>query len=142
MLVADTNLIAYLLIPGEHMQEARQVRQKDAMWHSPPLWRSEFLSILALAVRLGQLSLDAAVSAAGKAFDAAIVSEKEPAPGNVLRIASEGPCSAYDAQFVALAMELDVPLVTSDKKLIRVFPNTATHPSDFVATHRDGESRD
>jgi len=34
-------------------------------------------------------------------------------------------CSAYDCEFVALAMKLDAKFVTMDKKLLRAFPNRA-----------------
>jgi predicted nucleic acid-binding protein len=34
-------------------------------------------------------------------------------------------CSAYDCEFVALAQGLKVPLITTDRKLVREFPRTA-----------------
>ncbi|MEM6648449.1 MAG: type II toxin-antitoxin system VapC family toxin, partial [Bacteroidota bacterium] len=40
---------------------------------------------------------------------------------------------AYDCEYVALAQAENVPLVTADKKLARLFPNTAVLLADFVA---------
>ena len=37
MIVADTNLIAYLLINGEHTHLAEKIFQKDADWVAPLL---------------------------------------------------------------------------------------------------------
>ncbi len=34
-------------------------------------------------------------------------------------------CSAYDCEFVALAIKLNTHLVTMDKKLLRAFPKCA-----------------
>lgn len=43
------------------------------------------------------------------------------------------PCSAYDCEFVALAADLTVPLVTTDKKLVKSFPDIAIHIDHFEA---------
>jgi predicted nucleic acid-binding protein len=40
----------------------------------------------------------------------------------VLTLALESGCSAYDCEFVALAKQLGVKLVTEDAKLRRAFP--------------------
>lgn len=37
----------------------------------------------------------------------------------------DSDCSAYDCEFIALAMKLNTNLVTEDKKLLRAFPALA-----------------
>ena len=43
----------------------------------------------------------------------------------VLQLVSVSDCSAYDCEFVALAVQLDSRLVTMDRKLLRAFPERA-----------------
>jgi len=39
MTVVDSNVIAYLLIPGEHTSHAEQALRNDPHWVAPVLWR-------------------------------------------------------------------------------------------------------
>jgi predicted nucleic acid-binding protein len=50
----------------------------------------------------------------------------------VLKLAHASSCTAYDCEFVCVAEKLDVPLVTSDKKLLAAFPSIAVSMADFV----------
>ena len=43
----------------------------------------------------------------------------------VLELVRDSDCSAYDCEFVALALQLDARLITMDKKLLRAFPSRA-----------------
>jgi predicted nucleic acid-binding protein len=43
----------------------------------------------------------------------------------VLELVRDSDCSAYDCEFVALALKLQTKLLTMDKKLLRAFPQRA-----------------
>ena len=57
MIVADTNQIAHLHLPGGHTAEAEMLFKLDPDWAAPLLWRSEFRSVLSLHVRQSLLTL-------------------------------------------------------------------------------------
>ena len=118
MIVADTNLVSYLLIQGERTEEARGVWARDAEWVAPPLWRSEFLNVLAIAHRAGVLSEEQARLAWQRAKALMAGREVEPDGDRVLSFALERGITAYDAHFVAVAADLGVPLVTSDRAVL------------------------
>jgi predicted nucleic acid-binding protein len=51
----------------------------------------------------------------------------------VLTLATRSRCSAYDCEFVAVAQDLGVPLVTTDRQVLRAFPSVAVRPEAFAA---------
>ena len=48
----------------------------------------------------------------------------------VLELVSASRCTAYDCEFVALALDLEVPLITADRKVLDAFPRIAMPLSD------------
>lgn len=132
MIIADTNLIAYLLLPGPQTPHARAVFQKDPLWAAPLLWRSEFRNVLGQAMRLQGMTLPDALKSMQDAEMLLDGQEFTVASAPVLNLAARSGCTAYDCEFVHLAQELGVPLVTSDQKVLRAFPSTAVSLHDFV----------
>ena len=51
--------------------------------------------------------------------------ERDPSPASVFALCEKHGITAYDAQFVALALALECPLYTQDKELLRKFPRLA-----------------
>lgn len=133
MIVADTNLIAYLLIKGIHTREAEAVYETDPEWVAPALWRSEFRNVLVSSLRLSLLSLEDAFDLMGRAEQLMRGREHQIASSRVLKLAAESGCSAYDCEFVALARDLGIPLVTSDRTLVSNFKPTAVSMRAFRA---------
>jgi len=132
VIVADTNLVAYLVVDGDRTPSARRVWMRDSDWRLPPLWRSEFLSVLATSVRAAVLDLDAAL----RAFEVAVglfgPCEAEPHGKEVLKNAVHYRISAYDAQFAVLAEQLGVTLVTGDRRLREACPKLAVSIEEFA----------
>jgi len=102
VIVVDTNVLAYLLIPGERTALADQVYQRDPEWLAPALWRHEFLNVLRLYVRKKLLSIAQAVELEKRGHDV-IRSHLQPTSRRVLELSFQSGCSGYDCEFVALA---------------------------------------
>lgn len=133
MIVADTNIIAYLFLESEHSEQAEAALLLDPEWLAPRLWRSEFRNILALYLRQQRLSLQDVLSLMDEAERLMQGNEYEIASTQVLRLANISGRSAYDCEFVALAQEHGVPLVTADRQLQNSFPRTAISLDIFVS---------
>jgi len=132
VIVADTNLVAYLLLPGERTRTAERVLDVDPVWAAPLLWRSELRNILATQVRAGRLGLADAQAVADQAERLLAGREYTVATAPVLELASSSGCAAYDCELVVLARELDVTLVTADGAVLDAFPETAMAPDAFA----------
>ncbi len=133
MIVADTNLIAYFQLRGEEAAAAERVYQRDPHWIAPPLWRSEFLNVLALYLRRGDLTLDQALAVSESADAQMAGHEYGVVASDVLRLSAASGRAAYDCEFVALAQAHGVPLVTADRAVLAAFPETAVAPARFAA---------
>ena len=125
MIVVDSNVLAYLYLPGEYTAAAEALLEHDPEWAAPILWRSEFRNILVGYMRRKAISFEQANSLQREAESLLEGSEFELDSLTVFELARDSDCSAYDCEFVALAMKLDTKLVTMDKKLLRAFPKRA-----------------
>ncbi len=123
MIVVDSNVLAYLYLPGEFTIAAETLMERDPDWNAPVLWRSEFRNILAGYLRRGQLTFGQAHALQSEAEDLLRDSEYEVDSRSVLELVRDSECSAYDCEFVALAMRLGTRLVTMDDKVLRSFPD-------------------
>ena len=125
MIVVDSNVVAYLYLPGEYTAAAEALLEQDADWAAPILWRSEFRNILAGYMRRQAITFEQANSLQREAESLLGGAEFEVESLAVLELVRDSDCSAYDCEFIALAMKLDTKLVTMDKKLLRAFPKRA-----------------
>lgn len=126
MIVVDPNVLAYLYLPCEHTMAAEALLEQDPDWAAPLLWRSEFRNILAGYLRRNTLSFEQAERLQSEAESLLEGLEFEVDSHAVLELVRDSDCSAYDCEFVALALKLDTRLVTLDKKLLRAFPEQTT----------------
>ncbi len=125
MIVADTNILAYLFLPTEHTAKAESLLKASPKWAVPTLWRSEFRNVLALYLRKNLLTLEQAVSIQAEAESLLQETEYMVNSLDVLNLVQQSKCSAYDCEFVALAQNLKLPLITMDKQILKEFAATA-----------------
>lgn len=122
MIVVDSNVLAYLYLPGDYTAAAEDLLEREPEWAAPVLWRSEFRNILAGYMRRKTISFDQACRLQSEAEDLLAGSEFEVDSESVLELVRDSDCSAYDCEFVALAIKINTKLVTADRKLMRAFP--------------------
>ena len=122
MIVVDTNVIAYLFLPGGFAARAERWVREDRDWAAPMLWRSELRNVLAGFLRRKQLTFEAVREIQREAEALLVGSEHEVDSQRVLELVRDSNCSAYDCEFVSVAMRLGVKLLTADKKVLLAFP--------------------
>lgn len=125
MIVVDTNVVAYLLLPGPHTALAEELLLQEPEWAAPPLWRSEWRNVMSDYLRRDLLPFTAALALTQQAEALLSPHEQPVASEQVLQLVARSCCSAYDCEFVAAAQQLGVPLVTADRALLEAFPGVA-----------------
>jgi predicted nucleic acid-binding protein len=136
VIVVDTNVIHYCWVRGENTEIAQAVRQKDPDWHAPISWRSELRNVLTVYLRRGLLTRAQIVGILSIA-DQALAEREHILPDDlVLDIVASSALTAYDAEFVALATALSVPLVTGDKAVLKAFPDGALTMEEFLKSEQ------
>ena len=132
MIVADTNLLVYLYITGQRTEEAEALLRKDPAWAAPLLWRSEFRNTLIGLERHQDIRIDDVLTIVAEAEQWMTGREYTVVSQEVLQLAKGSGCYAYDCEFVSLAKDLGVVLVTADRQILRAFPQVAVTPELFV----------
>lgn len=132
MIVVDSNVLAYLHLPGEHTAAAETFFEQEPDWVAPSLWRSEFRNILAGYLRRGTISFDQACKLQQEAEGLLAGGEYDVESQAILELVRDSNCTAYDCEFVALALKLNTKLVTMDKKLLQAFPDRCAALSQIV----------
>jgi predicted nucleic acid-binding protein len=125
VIVVDTNVVAYLYLPGEFTADAEALLEQEPEWAAPLLWRSEFRNILLGYMRRKALSYDQVLSLQAEAESLLAGAEIDVDSQAVFELARDSDCSAYDCEFIATAIALDTKLVTMDNKLLKAFPKYA-----------------
>jgi predicted nucleic acid-binding protein len=125
VIVVDSNILAYLYLPGEYSANAETLLERDPEWAAPLLWRSEFRNILAGYLRRRALTFEQVIDLQEEAEALLEGAEFAVDSNSVLELVRDSNCSAYDCEFVALAKRLDTKLVTMDSKVLRAFPKLA-----------------
>ena len=98
------------------------------------LWRWEFRSALAGYIRRGSLTAATATTICLKAESTMSSNEFRAPPAHVFDLIANSSCSAYDCEFVAVAREQGVRLITADRQILREFPHIAQSLENFLSS--------
>ena len=133
MIVVDSNVLAYLLLPSDFTPAAEALLRAEPDWAAPPLWRSEFRNLLSGYLRRGTLTFEKVVAVQSEAEELLADGEYSVDSPAVLQLVRESRCSAYDCEFVALAIKLNTIVVTLDKQILSEFAKRAVSLGKFGA---------
>jgi predicted nucleic acid-binding protein len=132
MIVVDSNVIAARILTSVLTSKAEKVEQKDPVWIVPVLWRYEFQNILATAMKARQITQEHALGVWQRVAATLVENESDPSPAKVIDLVSQYGITAYDGQFIALAMEMGIPFITEDQELQKKFRGIALSMDDFL----------
>ena len=132
MIVADNTVLVYYWLPSEFAGLAEAVKARDNVWAAPILWRAEFRNVLAGYLRRKLLTESEANTAYLNVQKDLGANEFSVPTERIIKLVMASDCTAYDCEYVALAQDLGVPLVTMDKQLLKAFPRTAVSLENFV----------
>lgn len=110
-----------------------ELQLKDGLWVAPSLWQSEFRNVAALFFRRKIITFEDGLDAITKAELIMSGLGMQVKSSTVFQLVKESNCSAYDCEFVALALELQTSLITYDKKILSEFSSIAQTPEQFLS---------
>jgi predicted nucleic acid-binding protein len=132
MIVVDSNIVTARNLTSSLTSEAKQVEEKDPVWIVPVLWRYEFQNILASAIKAKQIKPEQALGIWERVSNILIENECEPSASKVIDLVAQYGITAYDGQFIAVALEMGIPCVTEDRELQEKFPGIAIYMNEFL----------
>jgi predicted nucleic acid-binding protein len=133
VLLVDTNVVAYLLIEGDHSASAQALRRRDADWRSEAFLLVELTNVLASSIATNRMRRSLAEDVLAKAITLLDGKLVRIAHTFVLSVSVRYRVTAYDARFLALAQQLGTPLVTEDAKLRLAAPNLTQSLAEALA---------
>ena len=134
MIVVDTNILAHFWLPSDHSELCEQLFQWDPEWVAPILWKSEFRNVVILYMRKKLIDLPGAIQITEKAENQMKEREFHVNSVKVYDLANKSDCSSYDCEFIGLAEELDIKLITINKQILSSFPDRSAHPLDAIVS--------
>ena len=131
MVLVDTNVLAYLMLDGDRTVAAQKLYGQDADWRSEAFIMVEFSNVLTTYVRTKALTRDQGIRLLAGAEELVPALTSMP-HSRALEAAVQFGISAYDARFVALALQMKVKLVTEDAKLQLAVPSWTVSLADAL----------
>lgn len=132
MIVVDTNILAARFITSPRTRWAIRLGEKDSIWIAPLLWRYELQNVLASLIQAKHLTEEQCLEIWRRTSHAMLGNEIDSAPEKVIELVARHRITAYDGQFIAVAMELSTLCVTEDEELRVKFPGVAVSMESFL----------
>jgi len=126
VIVVDTNVMVYVVTGSEdHGDRAAALLRTESDWAAPSILLSELRNVLTGFVRREWVELSDAKAMHDDAL--AILADRIGAVdgSEVLAVAASLGLSAYDAEFVVLARELECELVSADQRILAAASDVA-----------------
>jgi len=133
MIVIDANILVYSLIEGEYSPLVKKLQGKETDWRTTALCLHEVLNVLATYQRREVLALKQCKKLLEHAEHFMQVAQCEVKMDAALSVAAKYNITGYDAQYVALAQNLNATLITEDRKLRAAVPRIAFSMQEFLA---------
>ena len=132
MIVIDANILIYSLIDCDYSPLVYKLREKDSDWRTTALCLHETLNVLVTYQRREVLTLTQCRKLLDHAGRFVKVAQCEVVMDAALAVAAKYAITGYDAQYVALAQNLDAPLITENRKLRNAVPGVAFSMQEFL----------
>ncbi len=124
-IVVDASVAIKWFLTEENTADAEMLLGPEFELNAPELAISEFGNIVLKKLRNGDLQLGEAAALSDALFRVGITfHSNKPLLGPALERAIELGQTTEDCTYLALALELDCPLVTADRKLFMTLQNT------------------
>jgi predicted nucleic acid-binding protein len=132
LIVVDSNIVTARNLTSSLTSVAQQVEERDPVWIVPVLWRYEFQNILATAIKSKEIKTEQALDIWEMASKILVENECEPSVSKVIDLVAQYGITAYDGQFISVALEMGIPCVTADRELQEKFPGIAISMDGFL----------
>ena len=132
MIVVDNSVLVAFWLPGDLAAVAELAKVRDGLWAAPVVWRAEFRNVLASYLRKKWMTEAEANAAYVNAQKDLGPQEFTVPTERILQLVVASDCPAPACEYVALAQDLGVPLVTTDKQILREFPKFAVALEKFA----------
>lgn len=130
MIVVDATVVPFLFLEGELTQALRELHAIEPGWVTPPILNHEILHLLA---RLGGSEGNEPMERLWREIRGVLsAGQQVPDPVRSLRLAIEHGLSGYEAQYLCLADSLNIPLITEEVRLRKLFPKRAFGVLDYL----------
>lgn len=131
--VVDASVALKWIIPEEHSDDARRLLAGPHDLVSPPLISLEIANVLLKRVRRKELTAARATTALDRIERWLRVVGVEDTWSAVFKLAERHHISAYDAVYVALAVQLNARLFTADSRLVNAVAPALPAVAMFIA---------